>query len=344
MFNDEAYLVKLILLGDAGVGKTSLRRSLAGENFNSSYKKTIGVDITHLSLTNNTDGDFIFTISDIAGDSPFNFIRKTYFAGASAGCFIFDLTKAVDEEKFNQWVEDLSTAKGLLGNFTLMVIGNKNDLKDRIIQNEETLSSYIKQLEELESVKNIKYFEASAKTGNGVMGVLNWAIPILREYINTMNKLKVKMQNPDNYPCASFIMSTLGPTPQYYTQDKFLEAYPEFGKDNIDGNLLKMGISYISALGQGHRYSEGVFELPPGDFVRHKSIIVSKRIHGEEIENNFFVFTILIEEEFSKHFTLTQNKKDKIFDIFESFVELEMISEANVFVARELIINLLFQL
>lgn len=161
---------KVLLVGNFGVGKTSLINRYVLNNFSEEYISTIGVKVSSkkVQLENHV---LKLLIWDVAGTKSNEKIPKSYFLGASAAMFVFDLSR---EETYLSIKNDLSIIKELSSLDNLIVIGNKADL----------LSS-----EELESTKKLVGinidFLTSAKEGVNV----EEAFKVLAK--NSLNPTKV---------------------------------------------------------------------------------------------------------------------------------------------------------
>ncbi|GAH18843.1 unnamed protein product [marine sediment metagenome] len=118
--------LKVILAGEAEVGKTSLRRSYLGEGFVKNHLQTIGADFASLSKTIK-DYNVLFQIWDVAGQDIFENVRMLYYKGTLGALMVFDATKIVTFRALNRWIEELEkgTERGIVPFF---ILGNKMDL------------------------------------------------------------------------------------------------------------------------------------------------------------------------------------------------------------------------
>ncbi|MFX1436113.1 MAG: ADP-ribosylation factor-like protein [Promethearchaeota archaeon] len=154
------YSLKLILIGDYKVGKTSLILRFVKNLFKESYQSTVGVEISKktVELAKNTKVDF--AIWDIGGQitqmSPY---RKRFYEGANAAFIVIDRTKEDSLNSFLKWNNEITKFIGKKIN--VIIIGNKSDLEDRIIISEE-------QIKKLANQYNFHYILTSAKTGENV--------------------------------------------------------------------------------------------------------------------------------------------------------------------------------
>lgn len=164
MFETEGKILKIILIGDTGAGKTSLLTRFAEDTFNNFFIPTIGVDFRTRDIT--IDGEQVkLHLWDTAGQEKFRSITKSYFRGSNGILVVFDLSKrkSFDETKF--WIQN---AKEILGDTAdMLLIGNKCDL-ERDVEMEEA--------EELADSHNIRYFETSAKNNINVNEAFNFLV------------------------------------------------------------------------------------------------------------------------------------------------------------------------
>ncbi len=153
-----SYKLKMLLLGDAAVGKTSLIKQYIKGSFAKDYKMTIGTDIFTKDIVTK-EHTITLSIWDIAGQDRFKFFRQSFYRGSSGAMVVFDLTRY---PTFNpnvvNWLKELW---GFTGRIPVVLIGNKVDLAD--LRN-------IKQADVQAFADKIpcKYIETSAKTGTAV--------------------------------------------------------------------------------------------------------------------------------------------------------------------------------
>jgi len=115
---------KVLLVGNFGVGKTSLIRRFVLNEFSEDYISTIGVRVSTKVV--DLDGEQVkMMIWDVAGTSDDEKLPKSYFLGASAAMYVFDLSR---EETYNTLDAQLDMVKGLSGLSEVVMVGNKKDL------------------------------------------------------------------------------------------------------------------------------------------------------------------------------------------------------------------------
>ncbi|MBA7602691.1 MAG: GTP-binding protein [Candidatus Lokiarchaeota archaeon] len=168
-----SYRGKVILCGDAGVGKTSLLAQYVDNQFSEEYHQTIGANflikeidlnivIDKLNITNPKlkkdikQKGFKLYFWDIGGQKPSLFANEYYFVQAVGAMIVFSLSRLATFKSVDFWISKL---KELSGDVPYIIVGNKTDLKREIDQ--ETIEKKLKEL-------GVKYFETSAKLDENV--------------------------------------------------------------------------------------------------------------------------------------------------------------------------------
>ncbi|MFX0116651.1 MAG: Rab family GTPase [Candidatus Hodarchaeota archaeon] len=143
--------LKLAILGNGRVGKTSLCESLREGRIPGTYDLTIGVDITtkDLSIAGN---NVRLILWDMAGQTQFGCVRPAFYEGAKAAMIVFSLQDRGSFYDIKAWIRELQKhAPGT----PFVIIGNKNDVKQREVTKEE--------IEALAAQFRVPYIETSAK-------------------------------------------------------------------------------------------------------------------------------------------------------------------------------------
>lgn len=148
---------KIVLLGDPGVGKTSLVLRYVNDSFSEQYTKTIGADFLVKSL-DLFKSHFRLIIWDIGGEKHWTSVRDRYMQGADGCILILDTSRKQDGiEYINNWVKEIHASTG--EKIPIVIIGNKIDLKPAI--NLFQITDYVKSL-------GYSFTRVSAKTGDRV--------------------------------------------------------------------------------------------------------------------------------------------------------------------------------
>ena len=115
---------KVLLVGNFGVGKTSLIRRFVNNEFSEDYISTIGVRVSTKEVKINNQL-LKLLIWDVAGTQNDEKVPKAYFLGASAAMFVFDLTREETYLEINKYLESIRELSGLK---KITIVGNKKDL------------------------------------------------------------------------------------------------------------------------------------------------------------------------------------------------------------------------
>ena len=127
--------------------------------FKEEYNCTIGVEFWVKSLS--LENDVIdLQLWDTCGQERYRTITKQYYRDIDGCILVFDLSEKQTFKNLQIWLEDLSNNGVKYSN--VLLVGNKTDLIDKRQVNE-------KDIEEFALLKNLKYIEASAKTGSNVL-------------------------------------------------------------------------------------------------------------------------------------------------------------------------------
>ncbi len=152
------YIVKLCLLGEAAVGKTSLVYRFVQDTFRNSYKSTLGVNLLKKDLKIKEYGGVSAQIWDLGGQESFKSLRKLYLEGASGALVIYDMTNEKTFKKLDDWIQSFKDTRG---DKPLFLISNKADLEEKIKISEKEGRKYAKE-------HRMNFMLTSAKTGNNV--------------------------------------------------------------------------------------------------------------------------------------------------------------------------------
>ncbi|KAM1053797.1 hypothetical protein ACFX13_001303 [Malus domestica] len=156
---DYDYLIKLLLIGDSGVGKSCLLLRFSDGSFTTSFITTIGIDFKIRTIE--LDGKRIkLQIWDTAGQERFRTITTAYYRGAMGILLVYDVT---DESSFNNirnWIRNIEQHASV--NVNKILVGNKADM------DESRRAVPTSRGQALADEYGIKFFETSAKTNLNV--------------------------------------------------------------------------------------------------------------------------------------------------------------------------------
>jgi len=154
--------LKIMILGNAGVGKTSILERYVNKSFTGNYKVTIGADFLTRDLE--IDGNKIkLQVWDTAGQEKYRSLGVAYYRGADACMLVFDVTDKTTFKDLDKWVEAFFSQlpEDKQKNFPVILLGNKSDKPERIVSNEMAKKWCAEH-------DNMPFYETSAKTNLGL--------------------------------------------------------------------------------------------------------------------------------------------------------------------------------
>jgi small GTP-binding protein len=155
---------KICLIGDGGVGKTSLIGRYVHDKFDAKYLKTIGTKISRKEIVfecpeSQVQVNLGAMIWDIMGQKAFrHLLQDAYFHGANGIIAVCDLTQRQTLESLNEWIDAITK---IAGKIPTVILANKNDLHDEMQFGEDELRNFAKSLDS-------PFLFTSAKTGENV--------------------------------------------------------------------------------------------------------------------------------------------------------------------------------
>jgi Ras-related protein Rab-7A len=159
MASRKKVLLKVIILGDSGVGKTSLMNQYVNKKFSASYKATIGADfLTREVLVD--DRQVTMQLWDTAGQERFQSLGVAFYRGADCCVLVFDVNSTKSFEALESWRDEflIQASPRDPDNFPFVVLGNKIDVEDskRAVSTKRANTF-------CNSKGGVPYFETSAK-------------------------------------------------------------------------------------------------------------------------------------------------------------------------------------
>jgi len=153
---------KVVILGDASVGKTSILGTLAYGVFDGNYNATIGVDYVP-KIVSLADGSTVkLNIWDTAGQEKFKSLIPTFLRDMVAGIVAFNICDRASFENARNWVSFVIQEQGEDIASHIFLVGNKSDLAEGRLVSEEEAMDLAKEL------GLSRYVEVSAKTGTNI--------------------------------------------------------------------------------------------------------------------------------------------------------------------------------
>eukprot|EP01016_Furgasonia_blochmanni_P048850 TRINITY_DN7346_c0_g1_i3.p1 TRINITY_DN7346_c0_g1~~TRINITY_DN7346_c0_g1_i3.p1 ORF type:complete len:183 (+),score=51.52 TRINITY_DN7346_c0_g1_i3:221-769(+) len=124
--DDYNHLYKIILIGDAGVGKTHLLNRYVKGTIPQQIVSTIGVEFATKIVTLPVGGKVKAQIWDTAGQERYRAITSAHYRKAAGALLVYDITKAKSFENVERWLAELKEQAE--SDVTTMIVGNKLDL------------------------------------------------------------------------------------------------------------------------------------------------------------------------------------------------------------------------
>ena len=148
--------IKVILLGNSGVGKTSIINVATGGKFDMNENVTLSASYAMKKIRVNKQ-DYILNIWDTTGQEKLRELTKIFYSNSKIVIFVYDITSKESFTELDVWLKDIEEKLGT--NFVKGVVANKTDLfLDEIVKNEEG--------EEYATSIGAKFLEFSAKKEN----------------------------------------------------------------------------------------------------------------------------------------------------------------------------------
>lgn len=176
MAREYDHLFKLLIIGDSGVGKSSLLLRFADNTFSGNYITTIGVDFKIRTVE--IDGDKVkLQIWDTAGQERFRTITSTYYRGTHGVIVVYDVTSGDSFANVKRWLHEIDQNCEVVNR---ILVGNKNDGPDLKVVLTEDAQRFADQM-------GIQLFETSAKEN---INVEEMFMAITRQVLRTKKERK----------------------------------------------------------------------------------------------------------------------------------------------------------
>jgi len=184
---DDIY--KIIIVGDANVGKSNLLSCFINNKTNDNYHPTIGIDF-YIKEYKNQNNIIRLHIWDTAGQERYYSIIKQYYRDVIGAIIIYDITDSKSFENINKWYNDLILSND---NIKIILIGNKLDLIDDRIISFELGQKFAK-------YHNILFMETSALSCNNINDAFELLIKDIcaDNIINNKDNVNIKRKS-SNY-------------------------------------------------------------------------------------------------------------------------------------------------
>lgn len=181
---------KVVLIGESGVGKTSLYRRFIGKNYEENTIKTIDVDFTTQSYSIN-ESLVKLQIWDTAGQERYRSIIRIFLRDADAAILVYDLTDASSLAKGLEWINELRTSAR--AEVPVALLGNKKDLLPKICADQNEIDKRINELRGFALSKDLNIFSAAETSAKDDENLTNFL------WILSSEMLQKKIQEERDY-------------------------------------------------------------------------------------------------------------------------------------------------
>ena len=187
---------KIITLGNAGVGKTSIIRSYLGYSFETNTLSTLGLDFAKKEIKLKNKEKIHFQLIDTSGQEKYKSLSVSYLKHADGVLFVFALNNKLSFEQITDWIELFEEEHFGKDNIPKYLVGNKCDLEKDIKVKEDSINNF------LNNKKDMIYFQTSAKDNINIEEVFQeMAEKLYEEYKESgiENKPQIKLdEQPKN--------------------------------------------------------------------------------------------------------------------------------------------------
>jgi len=166
--------LKILLLGDSSVGKTSILLRYVDSKFQDAQMSTFGIEYKMKTIEIN-NRNVILRIWDTSGQERYRSITKNFYRNTNGIAYVFDITNRGSFENIKRWLID---SQELDDKVKKILVGNKIDL-----ENDRKIDKQI--IEKFAEKKGMKYYETSAKEGTNIDTVFKELAEEILANINT---------------------------------------------------------------------------------------------------------------------------------------------------------------
>ena len=248
MNSEDVYVFKIIIVGDPGVGKTSLLLRYIENRFSEEYLSTIGVDF-YIQTLNIEENEVKLQIWDTGGQEKFSYMRPGYYIGAVGAVIVYDATQPSSFQSIKKWIDEVEK---YCPNIPLIVAENKVDLPRKVSR--DAVKRFVNEFK-------LPIFETSAKDN---LNVTN----LFRYFAQMLLSLRIE-------PKKLEIFNTLTP-------DEITENYRKCSERAVQ-LIRERNYDYaIKALEKAFAYSNGIGFQAGIDWVQEQIIFISQLISEED--------------------------------------------------------------
>ena len=182
MSKNQDLKLKIILVGDSSVGKSSILLKYDSNTFLDIYNATIGMDFIYKDVQ--VDGIKIkLQVMDTAGQEKYRSMIPSYFKGVDGIFLVFDLSQRSSFDSLDNWIKIIGNYFNITPN-NLILLGNKSDLSEIRAVDKEEIDIF------KDKNKNIEYREISTKNKEEVDNVFEDLVKLILKDKPELNSIK----------------------------------------------------------------------------------------------------------------------------------------------------------
>ena len=168
--------VKVVAVGESGVGKTCLLIRFIRDTFDENSQATLGVEFMAKIIQTEKQHRIQLQLWDTAGQELFRSVTRGYYRGSAGALILFDISNRDSFENVEKWLQDVKDVAR--EDVVLILIGNKSDLESKRQVKYEEANDFAQKF-------NMKYFEVSAKTGENVSEAINECVSLIEKNLDS---------------------------------------------------------------------------------------------------------------------------------------------------------------
>ncbi|KAH0790417.1 small GTP-binding protein [Histomonas meleagridis] len=168
------YSLKVVVVGDSGVGKTCLLIRFVRGLFDEESQPTLGVEFM-TKIVQTEHHRIQLQLWDTAGQELFRSVTRGYYRGSAGALLVFDLTNRDSFENIGRWLQDIKDVAR--SDVVTLLLGNKSDLTAERKVSKDEAESFAK-------THNMQYFETSAKTGEQIQQAIDACVAIIEKNVD----------------------------------------------------------------------------------------------------------------------------------------------------------------
>ena len=184
-YEKEFYKLKLIVLGDTGVGKTNIIKRYITDSFDTDSKSTVGVEF--FTKTFKVNDDIVkLEIWDTAGQERYKSITSAYYKGSRGAFLVYDITRSPSFDDIEKWIIEIK--EKVRGSLKMMIIGNKLDLTN---QRQVEINAALEKAQKL----NVPLMETSALDSTNIQKAFELLLKEMYKEFKKEKEIEKKEQN-----------------------------------------------------------------------------------------------------------------------------------------------------